>query len=115
MAAQQAQMAQQIQMQKLQAEIELAKARTMADKGLGIERISRVQENQALAEERKAAAVKDDYMALLSAVKAVKELEGLDLDALARLIEMKQMIHTEENVPQPVQGSPEQVDRGVQP
>ena len=59
---QQAQMQQQqaqSQMQVQQAQVELSQARAVADRGLGLERVSRVQENQALATERRAAAVKD--------------------------------------------------------
>jgi hypothetical protein len=97
--AQQAQQTQQMQMQQaqtqmqeLQSRIKLAEARTVADQGLGIERMSRVQENQALAEERKAQAHKDDESALLEKVKALKELEMLDITHLEKLIQMANML-----------------------
>jgi hypothetical protein len=79
-AAQQAQQQHaQLEMQTLQAQIDVAKARTMADQGLGLERVSRVQENFALADERRAAAIKDEDMALLNKVRALKELENIDI------------------------------------
>lgn len=79
---QQAQMA----MVEQQAAINAVNARASADKGLGLERASRVAENQALAEERRAQAIKDEDTALLNKVKALKEIEQLDMDHLERLI-----------------------------
>lgn len=85
--AQQAQQAQlQGQLQEQQARTELAKARAIADKGLGLERASRVQENRALAVERRAAAVKDQDMGLLNLVKALKELDTLDIGHIQQLL-----------------------------
>ena len=72
---------------ELQSRVELAKARAQADRGLGIERISRVQENQALAEERKAAAVKDEDQALLNLVKTLKEIDSVDIQSIEKLIQ----------------------------
>jgi hypothetical protein len=88
--AQQAQM--QAQLQELQARVELSHARAEADRGLGVERISRVQENQALAVERRAQAHRDDDEAFLSKVKALKELEGMDLDHLQRMVAIAQSL-----------------------
>jgi hypothetical protein len=92
---QQQQQQQQIQQQQMQATMqeqqartELAQARAVADKGLGLERVSRVEENRALAVERRAAAVKDQETGFLNLVKALKEIEYLDLDHLQKLITM---------------------------
>lgn len=93
--AQQAQQAQmQAQLQEQQARTELAKARAIADKGLGLERASRVQENRALAVERRAAAVKDQDMGLLSLVKALKELDTLDIGHIQQLINLSNSLKT---------------------
>ena len=92
--AQQAQM--QAQLQELQARVELSHARAEADRGLGVERISRVQENQALAVERRAQAHRDDDEAFLSKVKALKELEGMDLDHLQRMVAIAQSLQQED-------------------
>lgn len=82
----------QASMQEQQARTELAQARAVADKGLGIERVSRVQENRALAEERRAEAVKDQEMALLNFAKAIKELEGVDFDHIQKALTLARML-----------------------
>lgn len=96
---QQQQVSQQIQSQQLQAQmaqqqsqINLANARAEADKGLGIERLSRVEENQALAVERRYAAQKDEDIALLNTIKALKELDSIDINHLEKLIQLSQSI-----------------------
>jgi len=101
----------QLQMAQISAETKLAEARAVADQGLGYERMSRIQENQALAEERKAEANKDDYQALLNYAKAFKELENIDLGQIQTIFALKKMIENE-NQPQEAQGSPAPVDRG---
>lgn len=101
---QQAQQMQQMQMesqiQEQQARTQLAQAHSMANQGLGAERFSRIQENRALAEERQAAAVKDDQQALLNFARALKELEGLDIDHLERIVSLQKMMKESENNPQ---------------
>jgi hypothetical protein len=88
--AQQAQM--QSALQEQQARTQLAQARATADQGLGVERMSRVQENQALAVERRAQSERDHYAALLDFVKALKELEGLDIANLETLISLAKTV-----------------------
>lgn len=99
-AAQQRNQAQQMQMQaaltEQQAKTELAQARAEADRGLGAERYSRIEENHALAEERKSAAVKDEELALLNFVKALKELEGMDIQHLSELIRVSREVKGQE-------------------
>ncbi len=88
--AQQAQMQSQLEVQ--QAQVELSKARAQADQGLGVERLSRVQENQALAEERRAAAIKDEEIGLLNLVKALKEIDTVDLEHVEKLVSLSNLI-----------------------
>lgn len=113
---QQAQQMQQMQMQSAlqeqQARTDLAKSRSIADQGLGLERLSRVKENQALAEERKAAAEKDHGMAILDFIKAAKELEGIDLRHVSELIKLADIMRNKEaqelnqvEQPGPISGS----------
>lgn len=85
-----------IQMQEIQARTNLANARATADEGLGIERISRVEENRALAQERKAEAVKDREAALLDRVKALKEIDEIDISQLERLVALSRLLKQEE-------------------
>jgi hypothetical protein len=92
------QMQSQMQMAEMKAQIELANARTMADKGLGIERISRVQENQEMAVERKAQAEKDHAAGILNLVKAIKEIEDIDLGQLQKIISLSKMMNNEQSI-----------------
>ena len=97
---QQQQQMQQMQMQsqiaEQQARIKLSEARAQADQGLGVERLSRVQENQALAEERKAAAIKDEEIGLLNLVKALKEIDTVDLAHVEKLISLSNLLKAEQ-------------------
>jgi len=88
----QSQQQMQAQMQLMQAQIESLSARAMADKGLGVERVSRVQENRALAVERLAEAEKDRESANLEMAKTMKELEELDIRQIERLFELTQKL-----------------------
>jgi hypothetical protein len=95
-------------MQEQQARTELAQARAVADKGLGLERVSRVEENRALAVERRAEAIKDQETGFLNLVKALKEIEHLDLDHLQKLIVMHKSFEepNQETIPPTRQGVP---------
>jgi hypothetical protein len=79
---------QQLKMQLLQAQMKDLAARSMANEGLGLERVSRVQENRALAVERISAAHKDEDQATLNKIKGLKELEGMDIAHLNQLLEV---------------------------
>ncbi len=116
---------QQMQMQQaaISSQIDLNQARAIADKGLGLERISRVGENQTLAQERLAQAHKEEEEAVLNKVKILKEIESLDFDHLERIIMIAQKLKSMELVEQPgVAGMPavpgldlEQIQRNPQP
>lgn len=99
---QQQQMQQQQQQAMAQQELtaaqtKLTQARATADEGLGIERFSRVQENQALAEERKAEAQKDRELGLLHLAKALKELESMDIENVERLLNLANVVKLQES------------------
>ena len=85
-AMQMQQMQMQSEMQTQQAQIELSNARAMADIGLHAERTSRVAENRALAIQKLHEANADDERAFLDRVKAIKELEEMDIGHLEKLI-----------------------------
>jgi hypothetical protein len=109
MQMQMQQMQMQMQMQQGQAQVELTKARSVADQGLGLERISRVEENKALAVERRAQAQRDEAsaereheQALLNFVRATKELQGLDIEQLHRMAEISKML---KELDQPVENN----------
>lgn len=103
----QAQMQQQMEVQR--AQMQLLEANSLAQRGLGIERLSRVNENQALAEERStqaqenlAQARKEDDMALLNLAKAIKEIQNVDLKQLQKLIELEKVMDQRHQVEQPI-------------
>lgn len=91
-ASQMQQQQQELQMAQLQSQIKLAEARTVADHGLGAERYSRIEENHALAYERKAEAHKDDQIALLNLAKALKELDTIDLSQIEKIVSIQNMM-----------------------
>jgi hypothetical protein len=103
----------QLQAQEIQSRIELSKARAVADEGLGLERVSRVQENQALAVERRAKAVHEQDEGVLAIAKALSELEGVSINQIEKLIAISHMVDAQkeklnkENNPQPQQNGSE--------
>lgn len=112
---QQSQQVQQAQLQSTiqeqQARTQLAQAHAMANQGLGAERFSRIEENRALAEERRSEAVKDDQQALLNFAKAMKEIESIDISHLEKILSLQKMLK-EMNSPQGFQSGSEGLDRG---
>lgn len=91
-AAQQQQQQAQLQMEALQSKINLDKAHALSYEGSGVERFSRVQENQALSQERRAEAVKNEDIGLLNLVKALKEIESIDISHVEKLIQLSKLV-----------------------
>lgn len=89
-----------IQMQELQARAELAHARAQADYGLSAERAHEAE--------------KDDKVALLNLIKALKEIDTMDLSHIEQLIRMSQAIQVKDNqIDAAVQQSAQQQTQGV--
>jgi hypothetical protein len=95
-AMQMQQMQMQNQMQLQQAQTELAQARAQADMGLANERNSRVEENRALAIKQLHESNKEDELAVLNKVKALREIEGMDMDYLHKLVSIHNMLKASE-------------------
>jgi hypothetical protein len=115
--AQAQQMQMQSAMQEAEARTNLAHARADADRGLGVERLSRVQENQALAEERRAQAEKDNEIALLNFVKALKEIEDVDLAHLEKLITLSNVLKADQrqaNIKDEIEQTPQAQPQGFE-
>lgn len=96
---QQMQMQQQqmmMDMKEAQARIEMTKASAVAADGLGVERLSRVAENQALVDERRSKAEQARSTGLLDIIKAAKELDGIDIEQTHRVIELLQLINAQQ-------------------
>ena len=96
--SQQAQQQEQTQQQVIQAQVQNLQAQAKANAGLAVERASRVDENRALAEERRAAAIKDDQMASLTLAKTIKELDGIDINQLQQLVQLAHFIKMQSQV-----------------
>ena len=97
----QQQQMQQMQMQASMAEQEAKvkdlNSRAEANTGLGIERASRVQENRAFAIERLSQSERDKEAGLLDRVKAMKELEEMDITQLEKLLSMTNALKSSES------------------
>lgn len=93
----------QMAMQEQQARIRSIDAQAAANRGLGVERISRVEENEALAIERRAEAEKDRDIGLLNKVKALKEIDEIDLGQIEKLLALSRMLKQDS---QPIETQP---------
>lgn len=82
---QMAQQQQEIQMAAQQATIKQMQAKAMADEGLGMERVARIEENKALAIERMAESENQRALSVYHELKAIQELENMDLDQIVKL------------------------------
>lgn len=111
----QAQQAQaQAQNQLVQAQVEMAHGQALASQGTAMERASRVDENKALADERHAQAVKDQFAGVLDLAKAIKELEGIDISNIRKVIEIAQLLKAETQTSTPTpQAVPSPIMAGV--
>lgn len=96
-ASQVQQMQMQAAMQEQSAKTKDLEARAEANMGLGIERASRVQENRALAIERLAESEKDKDLGVLHKVKALKELESMDIQQLDQLLRLSEYLKSLES------------------
>lgn len=97
-AQQMQQMQAQVAIEEQQARTQLAQARAKADTGLGLERISRIEENRALADERRAEAEKDKDVALLNLVKALKEIDDMDINHIQQLLSIANLVKQADSV-----------------
>lgn len=82
--AQQQQAMQQQQELATQVQIEAVTSKTESDKALAAERLNKIQLDAALSAERIARADEDRTAGVLNLIKAVKELDGIDLDHLQK-------------------------------
>lgn len=96
--SQQANQVQQMQtemaMQQQAVITEAAQSKALSDRSLAHEREAKIQLDQALNAERIARSEEDRTAGVLNLVKAVKELEGMDLDALVKKIQLLQSIES---------------------
>lgn len=92
-AAQQMQQQQaQVQMEEMQMRSELARARESEQYALAQERTTRSALNAASIQERHSEADKDNTQAKLNYIKALSELENMDIAKLEKLVAIAQML-----------------------
>lgn len=87
---------------------ELLQAKAFTDISLGEERLSRIKYDAALSEERLAAAQEERSRSTLNEVRAIKEMDEIDINNASKLLEMIRGIEEEQRfkqadtvVPQP--------------
>ncbi len=91
-AQQQEQMQVQLAMQNQQVLTDAAESKAMSDRALAAERTAKIQLDQALNAERISRAEEDRTAGVLNLVKAVKELEGIDLQMLTQKLQLLMQI-----------------------
>lgn len=92
----QAQKMQELQMQQLQVENATKIAYAHSQEGLAQERIAKIQLDKALNAERIQRAEEDRTGSALNLVKAIKELQGIDLNHLAQYLDIIEKLKSEE-------------------
>lgn len=85
-AAQQAEMQNQLAMQNQQTVTESLSAKADSDRALAAERLNKVGLDAALNSERLARAEEDRTAGVLNLIKAIKELESMDVDNIVKMI-----------------------------
>lgn len=106
--AEQAKAEQQMEQEEKSQINELLQAKAFSDTALAEERLSKIKYDAALSEERLAAAQEERGRSVLDEVRAMKELDGLDIEHAGKLLEMIRGIEEEKRlksadtvVPQP--------------
>lgn len=95
-AMEQKQKMEELQMQQLQVDNQTKIAYAHSQEGLAQERIAKIQLDKALNMERIQRAEEDKTGAVLNLVKAVKEIQGMDLDMFLRSLEMVKSLEDSE-------------------
>lgn len=96
---------QQLQMQQLQVENQTKIAYAHSQEGLAQERIAKIQLDKALNAERIQRAQEDRTGSALNLVKAIKELQSIDLNHLAQYMDIVERLKGEEGIEAEVQNT----------
>jgi hypothetical protein len=94
-AQQQQQQMSQLQMQQLQVDNETKLAYAQSQQGLAAERFAKIKTDVAIAEDKIKRAHNEDTASLLNVIKAIKELEGMDLEHLQSKLDLLQTLQPE--------------------
>ncbi len=87
-----------MQMQQMQVDNETKIAYAQGQKALGAERIAKIQVDNAVAEDKLKRAHTEDTAALLNVLKALKELDGMDLTQLEQKLNILNALQPEAQV-----------------
>jgi len=85
----------QMQSQQMQVEMQAKMSDAQSKQALGQERMAKINTDMAIAEDKLKRAHTEDTASLLNVIKAIKELEGMDLEHLRAKLEMLQMLQPE--------------------
>jgi hypothetical protein len=88
---------QQMAMQQQAVTIEAIQSKSQSDRSLGHEREAKIQLDQALNAERISRSEEEKTSGVLNLIKAVKELQGMDLEHLAMQLQMVRELEGEQN------------------
>jgi len=110
--AQSQQKSQEAQIALLQAQITDLTSRAKANEGLFLERASRIEDNSALATERRAEAQQNRDKGTLDRIKAVKELEDMDIAKVSSLLAILEKVQAEGREDQQIAQVEEKVQSG---
>jgi len=86
-----------LQMQQLQVDNATKIAYAHSQEGLAKERVAKIQLDKALNAERIQRAEEDKTAGVLNLIKAIKELQGMDLDQIAQSLQIVQAIEQNES------------------
>lgn len=100
-AQQQQQMEVQMAMQNQAVVTDSLHAKAHSDQSLAAERMARIQLDQALNAERISRSQEDRTAGVLNLVKAIKELEGMDLDAIIKSVNLIQGLQAQQAAQEP--------------
>lgn len=100
-AMQQQQMQTQMAMENQQVVTDSLHAKAHSDQSLAAERMARIQLDQALNAERISRSQEDRTAGVLNLVKAIKELEGMDLDAIIKSVNLIQTLQAQQEAKEP--------------
>lgn len=89
---------QKLQMQQVAVEIAQKMGYAQSQEALATERLAKVQLDKALNAERIQRAEEDRTASVLNLIKAVKEIQGIDLNQLQQALELVQSLKGEENM-----------------
>jgi hypothetical protein len=92
---QSAQKREQLELQQLQVDNETKMSYARSQEGLAAERVAKISTDKAVAEDKLKRAYQEDTHALLNLVKIAKELKNLDIDKLAKQIEVMKLLAPE--------------------